>query len=143
MVSPSGFFIFTPMASIFTKIINREIPAEIIAEDEHYIAFLDIMPLVKGHVLVVPKKEVDYIFNLDDQTLAGLHVFAKKVANAIDKSIKCTRVGVAVIGLEVPHVHVHLVPLRTMDDINFTRPKLKLSKEELAEIGERIRASVQ
>lgn len=140
MVSPSGFFIFTPMVSIFTKIINREIPAEIIAEDEHYIAFLDIMPLVKGHVLVVPKKEVDYIFNLDDQTLAGLHVFAKKVAKAIDKSIKCTRVGVAVIGLEVPHVHVHLVPLRTMDDINFTRAKLKLSKEELAEIAERIRA---
>ncbi|WP_373522075.1 HIT family protein [Aquiflexum sp.] len=127
------------MASIFTKIINREIPAEIIAEDEHYIAFLDIMPLVKGHVLVVPKKEVDYIFDLDDQTLAGLHVFSKKVAKAIDKTIKCTRVGVAVIGLEVPHVHVHLVPLRTMDDINFTRPKLKLSKEELAEIGERIR----
>jgi histidine triad (HIT) family protein len=143
MVSPSGFFIFTPMASIFTKIINREIPAEIIAEDEHYIAFLDIMPLVRGHVLVVPKKEVDYIFNLDDQTLSGLHVFAKKVAKAIDKSIKCTRVGVAVIGLEVPHVHVHLVPLKTMDDINFTRPKLKLSKEELAEIGERIRASLQ
>ena len=131
------------MASIFTKIINREIPAEIIAEDEHYIAFLDIMPLVKGHVLVVPKKEVDYIFNLDDHTLAGLHVFSKKVAKAIDKSIKCTRVGVAVIGLEVPHVHVHLVPLRTMDDINFTRPKLKLSKEELAEIGEKIRASLQ
>lgn len=127
------------MASIFTKIINREIPAEIIAEDDNYIAFLDIMPLVRGHVLVVPKAEVNYIFDLEDDVLAGLHVFAKKVAKAIDKTIKCTRVGVAVIGLEVPHVHVHLVPLRTMDDINFTRPKLKLSQEELAEIGETIR----
>ncbi|SNS69532.1 histidine triad (HIT) family protein [Belliella buryatensis] len=128
------------MASIFTKIINREIPAEIIAEDENYIAFLDIMPLVKGHVLVVPKQEVDYIFNLEDDVLAGLHVFAKKVAKAIDKTIKCTRVGVAVIGLEVPHVHVHLVPLRTMDDINFTRPKLKLTPEELKAIADQIRA---
>lgn len=139
MDSPSGFFIFTPMATIFTKIINKEIPAEIIAEDDKFIAFLDIMPLVKGHVLVVPKQEVDYIFNLDDETLSGLHIFAKKVAKAIDKTIKCTRVGVAVIGLEVPHVHIHLVPLRTMDDINFTRPKLKISKEELAEIAEMIR----
>jgi histidine triad (HIT) family protein len=127
------------MATIFTKIINREIPAEIIAEDDKFIAFLDIMPLVKGHVLVVPKQEVDYIFNLDEETLSGLHIFAKKVAKAIDKTIKCTRVGVAVIGLEVPHVHIHLVPLRTMDDINFTRPKLKISKEELAEIAEKIR----
>lgn len=139
MDSPSGFFIFTPMATIFTKIINKEIPAEIIAEDDKFIAFLDIMPLVKGHVLVVPKQEVDYIFNLDDETLSRLHIFAKKVAKAIDKTIKCTRVGVAVIGLEVPHVHIHLVPLRTMDDINFTRPKLKISKEELAEIAETIR----
>ncbi|MFC3881574.1 HIT family protein [Algoriphagus namhaensis] len=130
------------MASIFTKIINREIPAEIIAEDENYIAFLDIMPLVKGHVLVVPKVEVDYIFNLEPEVLSGLHLFAQRVAKAIDKTIKCTRVGVAVIGLEVPHVHVHLVPLNTMDDINFTRPKLKLSKEELAEIGEKIRVGV-
>jgi histidine triad (HIT) family protein len=139
MDSPSGFFIFTPMETIFTKIINKEIPAEIIAEDDRFIAFLDIMPLVKGHVLVVPKQEVDYIFNLDDETLSGLHIFAKKVAKAIDKTIKCTRVGVAVIGLEVPHVHIHLVPLRTMDDINFTRPKLKISKEELSEIAEMIR----
>jgi histidine triad (HIT) family protein len=127
------------MPTIFTKIINREIPADIIAEDDNYIAFLDIMPLVRGHVLVVPKQEVDYIFDLDDEILSGLHIFAKKVAQAIDKTIKCTRVGVAVIGLEVPHVHIHLVPLRTMDDINFNRPKLKLSKEELAEIGETIR----
>ncbi|MCL6259027.1 HIT family protein [Aquiflexum sp. TKW24L] len=127
------------MSTIFTKIINKEIPAEIIAEDDRFIAFLDIMPLVKGHVLVVPKQEVDYIFNLDDDTLSGLHIFAKKVAKAIDKTIKCTRVGVAVIGLEVPHVHIHLVPLRTMDDINFTRPKLKISKEELSEIADTIR----
>jgi len=130
------------MASIFTKIINREIPAHIVAEDENYIAFLDIMPLVKGHVLVVPKQEVDYIFDLDPEVLAGLHVFAQKVAKAIDKTIKCTRVGVAVIGLEVPHVHVHLVPLRTMDDINFGRPKLKLTPEELAEIAEVIKSGL-
>ncbi|WP_226388879.1 HIT family protein [Penaeicola halotolerans] len=130
------------MASIFTKIINREIPAQIIAEDDRYIAFLDIMPLVRGHVLVVPKQEVNYIFDLEDEVLAGLHVFAKKVAKAIDQAVKCTRVGVAVIGLEVPHVHVHLVPLRTMDDINFTRPKLKLSDEELKEVGDQIRAKL-
>ncbi|WP_373398145.1 HIT family protein [Algoriphagus halophilus] len=130
------------MASIFTKIINREIPAHIVAEDENYIAFLDIMPLVRGHVLVIPKQEVDYIFDLDPEVLAGLHVFAQKVAKAIDKTIKCTRVGVAVIGLEVPHVHVHLVPLRTMDDINFGRPKLKLTPEELAEIAEVIKSGL-
>ncbi|MDO8967665.1 HIT family protein [Algoriphagus sp.] len=127
------------MASIFTKIIKREIPAEIITEDENFIAFLDIMPLVKGHVLVVPKKEVDYIFNMEPEDLAGLHLFAQKVAKAMDKTIKCTRIGVAVIGLEVPHVHIHLVPLRTMDDINFTRPKLKLTSEELADIADMIR----
>jgi histidine triad (HIT) family protein len=128
------------MASIFTKIINREIPAEIIAEDENCIAFLDIMPLVKGHVLVVPKKEVDYIFDMEPGDLAGLHIFAQRVAKVMDKTIKCTRIGVAVIGLEVPHVHIHLVPLRTMDDINFTRPKLKLTSEELAEVADSIRA---
>lgn len=127
------------MASIFTKIINREIPAQIIAEDDRHIAFLDIMPLVKGHVLVVPKKEVDYIFDMESNELADLHLFAQKVAKAMDKTIKCTRIGVAVIGLEVPHVHIHLVPLRTMDDINFTRPKLKLTPEELAEVAEVIR----
>lgn len=127
------------MASIFTKIINREIPAHIIAEDDRNIAFLDIMPLVKGHVLVVPKKEVDYIFDMEPEDLTALHLFAQKVAKVMDQTISCTRIGVAVIGLEVPHVHVHLVPLRTMDDINFTRPKLKLSQEELAEIAEKIR----
>ncbi len=127
------------MASIFTKIINREIPAHIVAEDENSIAFLDIMPLVKGHVLVVPKQEIDYLFDLEPEALAALHLFAQKVAKAMDKTIKCTRVGVAVIGLEVPHVHIHLIPLRTMDDINFSRPKLKLTQEELAEVAETIR----
>lgn len=127
------------MASIFTKIIKREIPAHIVAEDENSIAFLDIMPLVKGHVLVVPKQEVDYIFDMEPEALAELNLFAQKVAKAMDKTIKCTRIGVAVIGLEVPHVHIHLVPLRTMDDINFSRPKLKLTQEELAEVAETIR----
>lgn len=127
------------MASIFTKIINREIPAHIVAEDEKSIAFLDIMPLVKGHVLVVPKTEVDYIFDMEPGALAELNLFAQKVAKAIDKTIKCTRVGVAVIGLEVPHVHIHLIPMRTMDDVNFSKPKLKLTQEELAEVAETIR----
>ena len=129
------------MASLFTKIINREIPAHIVAEDERYIAFLDINPLVMGHTLVVPKKEVDYIFDLDDETLAGLNIFCKKVASAIEKSFSCLRVGVAVIGLEVPHTHVHLVPLNSMADINFSREKLKLSPEELANAAEKIRQS--
>lgn len=127
------------MASLFTKIINREIPAQIVAEDERYIAFLDIHPLVAGHTLVVPKKEVDYIFDLDDDTLAGLQLFCKKVARAIGHAFPCERVGVAVIGLEVPHTHVHLVPMNSMDDLNFTRPKLKPSKEALVAAAEKIR----
>jgi histidine triad (HIT) family protein len=128
------------MASIFTRIINREIPAHIVAEDNNYIAFLDIMPLVPGHVLVVPKKEVDYIFDLDEETLSGLMLFSQKVAHAMKKVISCRRIGVAVIGLEVPHVHIHLVPMNTMDDLNFTRPKLKPSAEELAAVAARIRS---
>ncbi|MBT1702328.1 HIT family protein [Chryseosolibacter indicus] len=127
------------MASIFTRIINKEIPAHIILEDERYIAFLDINPLVVGHTLVVPKKEVDFIFDIDDETLAGLNVFAKKVALAIKKAIPCKRVGVAVIGLEVPHTHMHLVPMNVMDDLNFTRAKLNPSKEELVQAAEKIR----
>lgn len=127
------------MASIFSRIISRELPAQIIAEDERYLAFLDIMPLVKGHVLVVPKREVSYIFDLDPEELAGLHVFAQQVAKAMDKTLTCTRIGMAVIGLEVPHVHIHLVPLRTVDDINFTRPKLTLSEQELADTADLIR----
>ena len=130
------------MASLFTKIINREIPGHIVAEDDRYIAFLDINPLVIGHTLVVPKKEVDYIFDLDDETLSGLQLFSKRVARAIGKSFRCKRVGVAVIGLEVPHTHVHLVPMNSMDDLNFTRPKLKPSKEELSEAAARIREAI-
>ncbi|MBL7856904.1 MAG: HIT family protein [Cyclobacteriaceae bacterium] len=131
------------MASIFTRIINREIPALIVAENEKYIAFLDINPLVLGHTLVVPKQEVDYIFDLDDDTLAGLNVFAKGVAHAIKKAVPCKRIGVAVIGLEVPHTHVHLVPMNTMGDINFTRPKLNPTKEELADVADRIKSQVE
>ncbi|HEY5691405.1 MAG TPA: HIT family protein [Cyclobacteriaceae bacterium] len=128
------------MASLFTKIINREIPGHIVAENDQFIAFLDIMPLVRGHTLVVPKQEIDYIFDQDDQTLSAMMVFAKKVAKAIKKTIPCKRVGVAVIGLEVPHTHIHLVPMNSMDDINFTRPKLKPSQEELANTAQKILA---
>jgi histidine triad (HIT) family protein len=130
------------MASIFTKIINREIPGYIVAEDERYIAIHDISPLVMGHVLVIPKQESDYIFDLEDDALAGLTLFAKKVAIAVKKAIPCKRVGVAVIGLEVPHVHVHLVPMNSMGDINFTKPKLSPSKEELAAVTEKIKAAL-
>lgn len=127
------------MASVFTRIINREIPGHIVAEDDKFIAFLDVMPLVHGHVLVVPKKETDYIFDLDDETLSGLYVFAKKVAVAQKKAIACKRIGIAVIGLEVPHTHVHLVPMNSVGDINFTQPKLKPAQEELAAVAEKIR----
>jgi histidine triad (HIT) family protein len=128
--------------SIFTKIINREIPAYIIAEDERYIAFLDINPLVLGHTLVVPKQEVDFIFDLDDKTLADMNVFAKKVALAVRKAVPCKRIGIAVIGLEVPHTHVHLVPMTITDDLNFTRPKLKPAKEELENVAQKIRQAL-
>jgi histidine triad (HIT) family protein len=127
------------MASIFTKIINREIPGHIVAEDEQFIAILDIMPLVEGHVLVIPKKEVDYLFDLDEETYTGLMDFARKLAGGIKKAIPCKRVGVAVIGLEVPHVHVHLIPMQQMDDMNFSRPKRKPSQEELAATAEKIK----
>ena len=130
------------MATIFTKIINREIPAYIVAEDEHFIAILDIMPLVSGHTLVIPKKEVDYIFDLDNDTLTSMSLFAKKVAKAVKHVIPCKRIGVAVIGLEVPHIHVHLVPLNTMGDINFSRPKLNPPKEELEKMADLIRAAI-
>ena len=127
------------MSSLFSRIIARELPAEIIAEDEQFIAFLDIMPLVKGHVLVVTKREVSYIFDLEPGELSSLHLFAQQVAKAMDKTLTCSRIGMAVIGLEVPHVHIHLVPLRTVDDINFTRPKLKLTQQELADTATLIR----
>ena len=127
------------MPSIFTKIIKREIPGHIVAEDEHCIAFLDINPMVLGHTLVVPKLEVDYIYDLDDDTIAAINVFAKKVALAIKKAVSCKRIGIAVIGLEVPHAHIHLVPMNRTDDLNFTRPKLTPSKEQLAEMAEKIK----
>lgn len=131
------------MASIFTRIIKREIPGHIVAEDDQFIAFLDINPLVKGHTLVVPKKEVDYLFDLDNETLAAMNVFSKKVAKGIEKVVPCLRVGVCVIGLEVPHAHVHLIPLNSMGDINFSRSKLKLSNDELASIAGKINAQVK
>lgn len=127
------------MASIFSRIISREIPAYIVAEDESNIAFLDINPLMKGHVLVVPKKEEDYLFDLPDTTLSDAVLFSKKVAMAIKNSIPCLRVGVAVLGLEVPHAHIHLVPMNAMSDVNFANPKLKLSKEEFVEVAASIR----
>jgi histidine triad (HIT) family protein len=131
------------MSSIFSKIINREIPGHIIAEDEQFIAFLDIMPLALGHALVVPKKEVDYLFDMEDASLAAINVFAKKVAHALKQSVSCKRIGVAVIGLEVPHAHIHLIPMNTVSDLNFSRPKLKPSEEELLGIAAKIRAAYQ
>ena len=127
------------MATLFTKIIKGEIPCHKIAEDDRYLAFLDINPAAVGHTLVIPKAEVDYIFNLDEDTYTGLMLFAKKVAPALSKAVPCIRIGVAVIGLEVPHTHVHLIPLNTMNDINFSKPKLKLSQEELAATAEKVR----
>jgi len=126
------------MDSIFTKIINREIPAYIIAENDDFIAFLDVFPLAKGHTLVIPKKQVDYLFDLDDKSYAGLFAFAKKIANKVNSAIDCKRIGVAVIGLEVPHAHIHLVPLNTVEDINFSRPKLKLAESVFVEIQKQI-----
>lgn len=128
------------MATIFSKIVRGEIPCYKIAEDENYLAFLDINPLAKGHTLVIPKKEHDYIFDLDDQTYTGLHLFAKKVAKAIDKAIKCKRVAVAVLGLEVPHTHIHLIPMNDLSATDFTKPKLKLVKEEFEEIAGKIKS---
>ena len=122
------------MSTIFTKIINGEIPSYKIAEDENFIAFLDAMPLVKGHTLVVPKKEVDLIFDLDSEEYKNLWGFSQEVAKKIKKSIPCVRVGVAVVGLEVPHAHIHLIPLNTVEDMNFKNERLKLTGEEYTEI---------
>jgi histidine triad (HIT) family protein len=130
------------MPSIFSRIIAGEIPCYKIAEDEHYFAFLDISPLAKGHTLVVPKTEVDYIYDLDDNTLAGLHLFAKKVAAGIKKTIPCKRIGVAVLGMEVPHAHIHLIPLQKESDMLFTNPRVKLSSEEMGELAENIRKNI-
>lgn len=131
------------MDTIFTKIIKGEIPCYKIAEDEQFFAFLDINPLAKGHTLVVPKLQNDYIFDLDDQMLADMMVFAKKVAKAIEANVSCMRIGVAVIGIEVPHTHIHLVPINKVGDLNFANPKCQLSSDEMAEIAEKISKSVQ
>ncbi len=130
------------MASIFSRIIAREIPAHIIAENDLYIAFLDAFPTTRGHTLVVPKAETDYIFDLDDEVYAGLMAFAKEIAGAIEKVVPCKRIGLAVVGLEVPHVHVHLIPLNSMSDMDFSN-KLKLSGEEQAGIAESIRKNLR
>ncbi|MGM9679440.1 MAG: HIT family protein [Bacteroidaceae bacterium] len=125
--------------TIFSRIVAGEIPCYKIAEDEHYLAFLDISPLQKGHTLCIPKREVDYIFDLPDEELAGLQVFAKKVAIAIKKAFPCAKVGQCVLGLEVPHAHIHLVPMQTEADMRFTNQHLSLTPEEFQEIAERIR----
>ena len=127
------------MPSLFSKIVNGEIPSHKIAEDDNFFAFLDVFPLVPGHVLVVPKKETDYIFDIGDAELAQMMVFAKQVAVVLKKAMPCKRIGVAVIGLEVPHAHIHLVPMNSADDLNFTRPKLSPSQDELKQIAEKIR----
>ena len=130
------------MATIFTKIIRGEIPCYKVAEDDRYFAFLDINPLNTGHTLVVTKQETDYLFSLDDDTYSGLMLFSKKVASAIEKVVSCKRIGLAVVGLEVPHVHVHLIPMNSMDDINFTKPKLRFTPEEFREIAGKISKEV-
>ena len=131
------------MAGIFARIASGEIPSHKVAENEQFFAFLDINPLAKGHVLVIPKQEVDYIFDIDDEMYQDLWLFALKVAKAIKKVVPCIKVGVAVIGLEVPHAHIHLVPLNTMDDINFSRPKLTFPAEEMKQLAEEIAAAIQ
>ena len=123
------------MDTIFTKIIRGEIPCYKVAENQHCLAFLDIAPIAKGHTLVVPKKQIDYIFDLDDTTFTNLQLFSKQVAQVIAQVVPCLRIGTAVIGLEVPHAHIHLVPLNTMNDLNFDRPKLKLAPDEMNELA--------
>ena len=130
------------MASVFSLIVNGDIPCYKVAENDKYLAFLDINPMVKGHTLVIPKREVDYIFDLTDEEYAGLFAFAKEVACAIKKSIDCKRVGVAVLGMEVPHAHIHLVPLQKESDMNFANPKLQLPKEEFIQIADKIASAL-
>jgi histidine triad (HIT) family protein len=131
------------MTTIFSKIVKGEIPSYRIAENDRFYAFLDIYPLAKGHTLIVPKKEVDYLFDLEDELLAGMNVFAKKVARAIEKVVTCKRIGVAVLGLEVPHAHIHLIPINSEADISFSRPKLKFSEAEFIELAEKISREVK
>jgi len=131
------------MATVFTKIVNGEIPAFKVAENDRFLAFLDVSPLVKGHTLVIPKTETDYIFDLEDEEYAEMMLFAKQVATGLRRAVPCIRIGVAVIGLEVPHAHIHLIPLNTMSDINFSLPKLSLSKEVMEETAKRIKAEIE
>ena len=126
------------MATIFSKIVDGEIPCYKVAEDDHFLAFLDVMPLCKGHVLVIPKKETDYLFDLDEKELSDLMCFAKNVAVKMKLAISCRKIGMTVIGLEVPHAHVHLIPINTIADMDFTKPKLSLSSTEMAEISQLI-----
>ncbi len=129
------------MSSIFTKIINGEIPSYKILENDKFLAFLDVSPLVHGHVLVIPKKEVDYIFDISDIDLSEMIIFSKHIAKAIKAAVSCKRIGIAVIGLEVPHAHIHLVPMNTVGDINFTQAKLKPTADELSAMAEKIRST--
>lgn len=129
------------MSTLFTKIINKEVPAYIVAEDEHNLAFLDIYPLAMGHVLCVPKNEVDYIFDLPAEAFTSLHLFSQKVAKAVESVVECKRIGVAVIGLEVPHAHIHLVPIESVQDINFSKPKLSPEKGDMIDLAEKIQAA--
>src|SRR6201995_673964 len=131
------------MSSIFSKIVSGEIPSYKVAESNEFLAFLDVNPLAEGHVLVIPKKEVDYIFDLDDETYTGLQLFAKIVATGLKKAIPCKKVGVAVIGLEVPHAHIHLIPMNRVDDLNFARPKLSFTPEQLEATAEKIREALK
>ncbi len=130
------------MASIFTRIVNSEIPCYRVAESEKCLAFLDINPLAEGHVLVIPKQEVDYLFNLPDELYSELMLFAKSVARAIEKVVPCERIGVTVIGLEVPHAHVHLIPINTLNDMNFARPKLQFTQQQFSELAASIAAAM-
>ncbi len=126
--------------SIFSRIVSREISAHIVAETADFLAFLDVNPLVMGHVLVIPKKEIDYIFDMDDESYLGLTLFAKVVANGVKKAFPCKKIGVAVVGLEVPHVHMHLIPINNVSDMNFSKEKLNPTPEDLAEAAAKIRA---
>ena len=126
------------MATIFSKIVRGEIPSYKIAEDDRYYAFLDIRPMTKGHTLVVPKQEIDYIFDLEDDLLGGLLVFAKKVAKAMESVVPCERIGVAVVGLEVPHAHVHLMPIRTVSDLGFGKPPVEMTSDEMADLAKAV-----
>jgi len=130
------------MSSIFSKIIAGDIPCFKIAEDDDFLAFLDINPLNHGHTLVVPKQETDYIFDLEDDLLAGMIIFSRKVALAIERVVPCERIGIAVLGLEVPHAHIHLIPINGIYDIDFSKPKLKLSQEEFQELAQKIRSGL-